>query len=161
MKRAGELLSDFFKEHFDQDSLEKGRISAGLLSSWALALKAVNIFTAVDHSRIRELEHKVLVIEAEHPGWVQLLQTKQSQLLRYVQGKFPELDIQGISFCLSRELISSIPGSDDALVVPEDNPVNFKTDYLTSGSEGREKDETLYEPIKELERVIKKRNKNS
>ena len=158
MKRAGELLSDFFKEHFDQSSLEKGRVSAGLFTSWELALKAVNIPSAADHSRIRELEHKMLVIEAEHPGLVQLLQTKQSQILKHVQRKFPELEIQGISFCLSRELISSVLESTDAITATDD--VSVPTETLTPDPENRERDEALYEPIKELERVIQKRNKN-
>ena len=151
MKRAGQLLSDFFKEHFDQASLEKGRISAGLYSSWDLALRAANISTASDHSRIRELDHKVLVVEAEHPGWVQLLQTKQSQLLKHVQGKYPELDIQGISFCLSRELISSAP------TAPENNPTRTETDSITPDT--KEVNEALYEPIKEFRQVIQKRKK--
>ena len=107
MKRVGELLSEFLNEHFDQDTLKNGRKTAGLYNSWAVTTKAVNIYPAADHSRIRELEHKVLVIEAEHPGWIQLLQTKQNQLLKYLQYTYPELDIHGISFCLSREPFSS------------------------------------------------------
>ena len=102
MKKAGDLLSAFFSEHFDPVSLENGRITAGLFTSWIAALKAVNISTASDHSRIRELEHKVLVIEAEHPGWVQLLQTKQSELLNAIRKRFPEISFTGISFRLMK-----------------------------------------------------------
>ena len=160
MKRAGELLSDFFKEHFDQVSLENGRMTAGLISSWAIAVKAANIPAAADHSRIRELEHKVLVIEADHPGWVQLLQTKQSQLLKHVQGRFPELGIQGISFCLSREPVSSVTSTIDKLYPPEGPSAKTQTDVGTPLSEPREGNKVLYEPIKEFRRVIQKRNKS-
>jgi hypothetical protein len=164
MKRAGDLLRSFFDEaHFDPDSLENGRRTAGLLTSWAAAAKAVNLSAAADHSRIRELEHKILVIEAEHPGWVQLLQTKQNQLLEYVQRKFPELPIQGISFCLSREPISAISSSPvqaASVLIPaaQDSAQIVDTvDTAVPDTEAQEKNEALYEPIKELRRVIQKR----
>jgi len=150
MKRVGDLLSDFFKEYFDEDSLKNGRLTAGLYNSWALAAKAANISAAADHSRIREFEHKVLVVEAEHPGWVQLLQTKQRQLLNYVQLKFPELDIQGISFCLSREQISPV-STTSVVNVPES---------ISETEEVIPKNDDLHEPIKELRKVIQKRNRN-
>ena len=150
MKRAGDLLSEFFKDHFDQATIENGRRTAGLFSSWDAAAKAVNISAAADHSRIREFEHKVLVVEAEHPGWVQLLQTKQRQLLNYVQLKFPELDIQGISFCLSREQISPVSKT-SVVYVPE---------IISEAEEVVPKNDELYEPIKELRKVIQKRNRN-
>ena len=155
MKRAGDLLSEFFNEHFDPASLEKGRMSAGLFSSWTLALRALNIATAADHSRIRELEHKVLVVEAEHPGWVQLLQTKQSQILNYVQGKFPELDIQGISFCLSREQISPVPAATELSF----NLENSGTETNKVTIETNDVNKELYKPIKEFKQVIQKRNR--
>ena len=157
MRKVGDLLSEFLNEQFDSASLENGRITAGLFSSWTVALRAAKIPAAADHSRIRELEHKVLVIEAEHPGWVQLLQTKQSQLLSYVQWKFPELEIQGISFCLSRELISPLPIPAEASFNPENvlpvNEPNVET------PENKETNKALYEPIKEFRRVIQKRNR--
>ena len=154
MKRAGDLLSVFFQEHFDPASLENGRLMAGLFTSWAAAAKAVNISAAADHSRIKELEHNVLVIEAEHPGWVQILQTKQSQLLKYVQLKFSELDIQGISFCLSREHISPI-ASNNAPVFREEMEENETVEVVPQSR----KNEDLYEPIEKLRQVLKKRNR--
>ena len=149
VKKAGDLLSLIFNEHFDSVSLDNGRITAGLFTSWAAAAREVNIPAAADHSRIRELEHNVLVIEAEHPGWVQILQTKQSQLLKLVQQKFPELSIQGISFCLSREPISSLPASEPPETLAETQIDDSKVNSA----------ENLNEPIKMFKKVIEKRNK--
>jgi hypothetical protein len=42
------------------------------------------------------------LVEADHPGWIQILQTKQKPLLEAVRRGFPELAINGISFRLSR-----------------------------------------------------------
>ena len=166
MKRAGDLLSAFFNEHFDPVSLENGRMTAGLFSSWVSAARAANIGAAADHSRIRELEHKVLLIEADHPGWVQLLQTKQRQLLQYVQVKFPELDIQGISFCLSSEPISrafaeSAAGSaEDSAPVPGKEAIQPEAETPSPLQSGLPvSNEALYEPIKKFKKIIQERNK--
>jgi len=114
VKKAGNILTAWFNEQYDSETLETARISAELFStSWAAVAKDVQIPSASDHCRIRELERGILVIEAEHPGWVQILQTKQTLLLKAFQKKFPELKIQGLSFYLSRELISKpMPGKD-------------------------------------------------
>jgi hypothetical protein len=44
----------------------------------------------------------VLLIEADHPGWIQILQTRQNELLTVAKRRFPDLDIRGIAFRLSR-----------------------------------------------------------
>ena len=64
---------------------------------------SVDIPAAAVHSRIRELERGVLLVEVDHPGWIQIFQTKQGVLLSAVQRRYPELDIRGIAFRLSRE----------------------------------------------------------
>ncbi|GHV40745.1 hypothetical protein AGMMS49546_15240 [Spirochaetia bacterium] len=99
MKRAGELLSALFDEGF----MKKAQGYSNLFSAWQKITAKCGIAAAADHSRIRELERCVLLIEADHPGWVQLLQTKQHRLLSDARRRFPDLTITGISFMLSRE----------------------------------------------------------
>jgi hypothetical protein len=99
MKRAGDLLSVIF----DEKILKKARGYSDLFSSWEEIAKRQGITAAAAHSRVVELERFVLLVEADHPGWIQLLQTKQRELLSAVQRRFPELTITGISFRLSRE----------------------------------------------------------
>ncbi|GHV62737.1 hypothetical protein AGMMS49587_10480 [Spirochaetia bacterium] len=101
MKRAGELLSAFF----DEGLIKKAQGYSNLFSAWQKITAKCGIPAAADHSRIRELERCVLLVEADHPGWVQLLQTKQHKLLSDAQRRFPDLTITGISFMLSREPI--------------------------------------------------------
>lgn len=99
MKRAGELLSFFF----DKNVLEKAQGYSNLFSCWAVITEKTGIPAAAAHSRIVELERAVLLVEADHPGWIQILQTKQSYLLNAVIRRFPDLEIRGISFRLSRD----------------------------------------------------------
>ena len=118
MKKASDIITALFNDHFGPDFVESARVSAGLFSSWDRVLAEVlqppfaedlpsavgtAVNNAVSNSRIRELEKGVLLIEADHPGWIQILQTKQEELLLTFQHKFPELDIRGISFKLSAQ----------------------------------------------------------
>jgi hypothetical protein len=43
------------------------------------------------------------LVEADHPGWIQILQTRQKDLLDTLRRRFPDQHITGISFRLSRE----------------------------------------------------------
>jgi hypothetical protein len=93
VKRIGDLLAGFF----DEDTLKKAEGYNRLFSSW----RAVAGESIASHSRIVELERTVLLVEADHPGWVQILQTRQKTLLLALRRRFPELTINGIVFRLS------------------------------------------------------------
>jgi hypothetical protein len=103
VRKAGDILTALFNEKFDPVFLHKAKTTAGLFTSWDEITGEAGIASASSHSRIFELERGILLIETEHPGWRQILQTKQSQLLEMVQRKYPELEIRGIAFHLSRD----------------------------------------------------------
>jgi hypothetical protein len=116
MKKAGDLLSAIFDERL----LKKARGYSDLFSAWAEITGKQGIAAAAAHSRIRELERFVLLVEADHPGWIQLLQTKQRELLTAVQRRFPDLTITGISFRLSRTPLEEAQAAE--AVKPEPAP---------------------------------------
>jgi hypothetical protein len=97
MRRAGELLSLFI----DEKLLKKAKDYSSLSSAWAKITEANGIGMAAVHSRIRELDRNVLLIEADHSGWLQIFQTRQHRLLEDIRRRFPDLAIHGISFRLS------------------------------------------------------------
>ncbi|MDR1617924.1 MAG: DUF721 domain-containing protein [Treponema sp.] len=97
MRRAGELLSLLF----DEKLLKKAKDYSSLSSAWAKITEENGIGTAAVHSRIRELDRNVLLIEADHSGWLQIFQTRQHRLLEDIRRRFPDLAIHGISFRLS------------------------------------------------------------
>jgi len=116
MRKAGEVISLLFKQRFGEEFMDNAKSSAELFNSWEKTVCQVwpcgenqineDIPAAAVHSRIKELEHGVLIVEADHPGWIQILQTKQAELLQAIQYKCPKLDIRGIAFRLSRETLS-------------------------------------------------------
>ena len=100
MKTAGEILSAIL----DKETVKKAEQMGKLFSPsvWSELLDSCKLSQGVSHTRIAELEKTVLLVEADHPGWIQLLQTKQTELLDEVRRRFPEITFTGISFRLLR-----------------------------------------------------------
>ncbi len=66
------------------------------------------------HSRPVDVRNGIVFVEAEHPGWIQLLQMNQHRIMDTIRHAFPELGITGIAFRLAKD--GSVPGT--ASVVP-------------------------------------------
>ena len=98
MKRAGDLLSIIL----DEKTLSKARSYSKLFSAWEQLTKKNGIENAEYHSKIQDFKNGILFVEADHPGWIQLFQTKDKKLLSGLQKMFPELGISKIVFKLSK-----------------------------------------------------------
>jgi hypothetical protein len=61
----------------------------------------INARKAADHSKIKYIKNKTIYIEADHQGWIQILQTRQHKLLKIFNASFSELEIEAIAFVLS------------------------------------------------------------
>jgi len=185
MRKAGDIILDLFRDRFGPGFMENARSTAGLFSSWeklaaevwprpfdAEQKKAEDyIPAAAVHSRIRELERGMLLVEADHPGWIQILQTKQAELLAVVQRRYPRQGIRGIAFRLSREHFSpSNPVTiTDAQMYQSARKEQSDQDgggeplpaYPGGGFDSRDvpRDNEFYQALKGLEESIKIRNK--
>jgi hypothetical protein len=96
MQTAGDILSQLFDERF----MQKARGYSKLFDSWIDITEKNGIAGAADHSQIKDLDRGVLLIEIDHPGWKQILQTKQTKLLNDFRYRFPDMDISAISLIL-------------------------------------------------------------
>ncbi|MCL2265168.1 MAG: DUF721 domain-containing protein [Treponema sp.] len=110
MKTAGDILSVLFDEGF----VKKAQGYSKLFDSWTDITEKNGIAAAADHSRIKDLDKGILQIEMDHPGWKQILQTKQSKILNDFRYRFPELNISGISLMLSRNEFSNEMQAEEA-----------------------------------------------
>jgi hypothetical protein len=77
------------------------------------------------HSRPVDVRNGIVIVEADHPGWVQLLQLNQKRILDAIKHSFPELEITGIAFKTAKDRSVYMPpdmsaGSDEA--VTDDEP---------------------------------------
>jgi len=98
MKTAGDILSALFDERF----VQKAQGYSKFYDSWKDITEKNGIAAAAAHSRIKDLDRGIVLVEMDHPGWKQILQTKQTKLLNDFRIRFPELDISGISLMLGR-----------------------------------------------------------
>jgi hypothetical protein len=92
-------VSSLLRAFFNEDRLRKGGEYVRFFSAWA------DIVGERDaaHSRIRDIDRGILLVEVEHPGWIQLLQLRQHDILAAAQARFPELGLRGIAFRLGGE----------------------------------------------------------
>jgi len=93
IKDVSALLSAFF----DGEKLRRGERYSDFFSSWPSFVGP----RLASHTRVIDVDKGLLVVEAEHPGWIQLLQLRQTEVLEAVSRKFPELGLRGIAFRLS------------------------------------------------------------
>jgi hypothetical protein len=98
MKRVGDVLSAIF----DEGLVKKAKGYSALFSCWKDMTEKNGIAAAADHTWIKSIERGLVWIEVDHPGWKQILQTKESKLLSDFRRRFPEMEISGISIMLSR-----------------------------------------------------------
>jgi hypothetical protein len=156
VKRAGEVLSALFDEGF----FEKAKSYSAFFSCWNDLIEKNEILpAAADHSRVKTIERGIVWVEVDHPGWKQVLQTKQSKLLFDFQYRFPDMGITGLSISLCKpgalsapqELVSEKP----APANPEKRPPAEVPAHQPQG-EGYDaiKDEAFKEALMRLERSV-------
>ena len=158
MKKAGDLLSAIL----DENILGKAREHSRLFSAWEHLNSKHGIAAAANHSRIQDIRLGVLVVEADHPGWIQILQTKENALLSDLQRSFPGLGISGIAFRLSRMPLGPVEETSGA-GTPDKTAAKAaknKPAEISAASPGSRPDETppekpRYEKIKDRELLEK------
>ena len=162
MKTAGEVLSVLF----DQKFMEKAQGYSKLFDSWTDITEKNGITAASAHSRIKDLDRGILLVETDHPGWKQILQTKQSKLLNDYRRRFPDLEISGLSFILGKGSSTEEPNE----IAEESPPVVINNVFAESSvsvdetaAQGLDAidDEDFKKTLKNLEKSIKTREKSA
>ncbi len=113
IKDVSTLLSSFFNE----DKLRRGEEFSSFFASWPAFVGP----RLAAHSRVADIEKGLLVVEAEHPGWIQLLQLRQTSILEQVAKRYPELNLRGIVFRLAGQ--GPIAAKEPAKEEPETKPM--------------------------------------
>jgi len=98
VKKVGELLSGIL----NIDMTGKAREFSRLFSLWEQLTAKYGIAAAAAHSQIQDIQRGVLLVGVDHPGWIQIFQTKEHLLLSDLQKSFPELGINGLAFRLGK-----------------------------------------------------------
>ena len=105
MRRADELIHRFL----DSIGQPEGSSYVGLFSSW----QSVAGERIAAHAQPVDIRGHTLIIEADHPGWVQMVMMRRERIIGELSRRFPELKITGISVRLAdpaRRADSERPG---------------------------------------------------
>ncbi|MCL2191873.1 MAG: DUF721 domain-containing protein [Treponema sp.] len=127
-------IRDVITEVFDEKIMEKAEGYSVFFSCWKDLTEKNGIPSAVAHSWIKSLENGLVWIEVDHPGWKQIVQTKERKLLYDFRYRFPDMGISGISIVLCRpgtrlENIKNKPIAETASVKTEkEQPLAISTD---------------------------------
>ncbi|GHU44461.1 hypothetical protein FACS1894190_15850 [Spirochaetia bacterium] len=109
----------------------------------------------IDHSRIIDIQHNILLVEVDHSGWTQLLQTRQSKILKIIKRDFKDIQVNSLAFVLSKEyefkenIIKDIKLNSREEQTLIENETDDKYKNIT--------DKNILESLKRLENTIKTR----
>ena len=85
MRSAGDLLNEVLaRAGFDAEAPQ-----ARIFQVWDEILGA----DVTGHAQLRDVDRGRLIIEVDHPAWMQLVQMRQRQILGRVQRRFPQLGV--------------------------------------------------------------------
>lgn len=92
MRRAGDILKAFL----DSRTAEQADLYHTFFTGWH---EVVGERIAA-HSSVKDIQAGIVVVEVDHPGWIQMIQLKQSQFVRALQKRYPNLQIHGLKMQL-------------------------------------------------------------
>ncbi|MCL2230807.1 MAG: DUF721 domain-containing protein [Treponema sp.] len=158
MKTAGSILSTIFDERF----MKKAQGYSKFFDSWKDITEKNGLPAAADHSRIKDLDKGIVYIEMDHPGWKQILQTKQSKFLNDFKIRFPQLEISGIALMLQ----NNQENNTEEISTENESVKNIKTEKRKEIIQNAEispkgleaiKDDDFIETLKSLGKTIASR----
>ena len=107
---ASEMISRVFKNISPEDVQNNTQLS----NSWRSTVETIsrNGAKLAAHSHIVDLKNGILLVEADHSGWIQLLQLHQKYILTGLRRKNPALTIASLAFRLAgsnAQLVDAVP----------------------------------------------------
>jgi predicted nucleic acid-binding Zn ribbon protein len=88
MKRVGDLLREFLK----QKGWLEGNPYEPLFVQWQKIAGAA----IAAHARLVDVRNGILIVEVDHPGWLQMLRLRQDALLEGARKAVPLASVDGI-----------------------------------------------------------------
>ena len=109
MKKAADILRTILD---DQKARQAGEWSAFFTGWQALAGEDI-----AAHSSVKDVKQGTVIVEVDHPGWLQMLHMRKSKILTGIKKRYPELGIRDIRIYVG----SSTGGRAPAVAAAERN----------------------------------------
>jgi hypothetical protein len=91
-KGAAEILQHYFDAH----QIDMAGEYHSFFSSW----KDLAGIDLAAHSKPRDIKNEILIVEADHPCWMQMITMKKREILREVRRRFPQIRIKDVRVVL-------------------------------------------------------------
>ena len=122
MDKAGDILKSFLSFYH----LEKGEAFVSFFSRWRELVGD----DLASHAKTVDIKKNALIVEVDHPGWMQLLQIRQAEILKSIKKQFPELNIRYLHMKLVKEgprvysdpVVEAVTKEEPNFVQPEPAP---------------------------------------
>lgn len=88
MKKAAEILSRLLET--------REQSAAGQYASVFAAWQEISGVSLAEHSQVYEIRNRNLLVEVDHPGWMQMLLLAKRSILDKVRRRYPQLGIQDL-----------------------------------------------------------------
>jgi predicted nucleic acid-binding Zn ribbon protein len=95
VKKIGDLLKEYMRE--------KGWLAANPYQPLFLEWEKIAGESLATHARLIDVQKGVLLVEVDHPGWLQILQMRKAPLLEAARSAAPLADIVGLRARLGDE----------------------------------------------------------
>jgi predicted nucleic acid-binding Zn ribbon protein len=102
VKRVGDVLREYLREK----GWQSGSPYEPLFSGWRrIAGEAMST-----HARLADVRDRFLIVDVDHPGWIQMVRMRQQSLLEAARKAAPAVSLEGIRV----RLASSGPATEPA-----------------------------------------------
>ncbi len=101
MRKVDDLLQIFL----DRIGRSNGASYVGLFRGW----RQIVGDRIADHAEPVDIRGSALIVEADHPGWVQMVMMSQAQILRRLKQHYPELAITGLHIRVAGDRAAAQP----------------------------------------------------
>jgi len=92
-------IGDYLQKFLNNDKFQELEEKSSVWGEWSSIVGNLSA-----HSRIFSVERGTLTVDADHPGWMQLIQAKEQKILFTLSRKYPQLKIKRIRFRLVENL---------------------------------------------------------
>lgn len=102
-----ENFSDVISRTINNICLEDVQQSNSVITAWNKVLLRIKSYSnpnegrnLADHTRVVDFKNGILLIESDHPGWIELLQLHKSFILKGLNMSMPQLKINTLAYKL-------------------------------------------------------------
>ncbi len=105
-----EIMTDVLEGILSDVGRRKMEESFVILERWKSIITSIKSFVNPNcgesmylHSRILDVKNGTIILQVDHPGYIQLFETHKKYILKGIQMKIPQIKVENISYRLDKK----------------------------------------------------------